>query len=311
MTAGSNPWQTDLNCHFVFLNFELTIMDLSVIIVSWKVKDKLRENLHALFSSSRAISFEIFVVDNNSADGTVEMVKNEFPEVNLIANSDNFGFAKANNQAIKEAKGDFILLLNPDMKIYPDTLSKMLGWMRANPQASVAGCHLVNEKGETIKQVRRFPAILDQLAIVLKLPHLFPKILDSYIVADFDYTKPAKVDSIRGGFFMIKRETIEKIGLLDERFFLWFEEVDYCRRVRESVGEVWYNPAAACLDYVGQSFKQVKRGRAQRYFRDSMLKYFKKWHPAGEYWLLKLVWPFGLFIALVLEKAGYKSKAKT
>ncbi|MFA4818175.1 MAG: glycosyltransferase family 2 protein [Parcubacteria group bacterium] len=286
-------------------------MDLSIIIVSWKVKDKLWENLQALFASSRAISFEVFVVDNNSGDGTVEMVKNEFKNVNLIANPDNFGFAKANNQAIKEVKGDYVLLLNPDMKIFPDSLVNMLEWMKQNPRASVAGCHLINEKGETIKHVRRFPTVRNQLAIIFKLPHLFPKILDSYIVVDFDYGAPVKVDSVRGGFFMIKRETINKVGLLDERYFLWFEEVDFCLRVKESGGEVWYTPAAECIDYVGQSFKQVKRGTTQRYFRDSMLKYFKKWHPVWQYWLLCCAWPIGLFIALVLEKAGYKSKAKT
>ena len=296
-------------------------MDLSIIIVSWKVKDRLRENLTALFASfrplrlsaseARAISFEVFVVDNNSADGTVEMVNQEFPQVTLIANQENAGFAKANNQAIKLAKGNFILLLNPDMKIYPDSLVKMIEWMRTNPQASLAGCHLIDEKGETIKHVRRFPTIWNQLAIILKLPHLLPKILDHYIISDFDYQKAAKVDSIRGGFFLICKETIQKVGLLDERFFVWFEEVDYCRRVLEEGGEVWYTPAAECMDYVGQSFKQINRGLAQKYFRDSMLKYFKKWQPAWQYRFLESVWPIGLLIALVLEKIGYKSKAKT
>jgi hypothetical protein len=286
-------------------------MDLSIIIVSWKVKDRLRENLTALFASSRAIGFEVFVVDNDSGDGTPEMVEREFPEVKLIANTENLGFAKANNQAIGEAKGDFVLLLNPDMKIKADTFVKMVEWMRANSQAGVAGCHLVDERGETIRHIRRFPRVWNQLAIVLKLPHIFPKILDHYIVADFDYGKPAKVDSVRGGFFMMRKETIRQVGSLDERFFLWFEEVDYCRRVKESGGGVWYTPAAECVDYVGQSFKQVKRGTTQKYFRDSMLKYFKKWHPTWQYWLLKFAWPIGLLVALILEKAGYKSKAKT
>lgn len=286
-------------------------MDISIIIVSWKVKDRLKENLAALFASSREISFEVFVVDNDSGDGTAEMVKAEFPEVRLIANDENLGFASANNQAIRQARGEFVLLLNPDMRIRPDTLRNMVDWMRANPQASVAGCHLVRETGETIRQIRRFPTVWDQLAIVLKLPHLLPKILDRYIVADFDYAKPVKVDSIRGGFFMMRRETLEKVGLLDERFFLWFEEVDYCRRIKEAGGEVWYTPAAECLDYVGQSFRQVRRSAAQKYFRDSMLKYFRKWQPAWQYWLLKLAWPIGILLALILEKAGVTSRART
>jgi len=288
-------------------------MDLSIVIVSWNVRERLRENLAALFSSSREVSFEVFVVDNNSADGTVEMVRQEFADVRVIANQENLGFAKANNQALRLCSGraEFILLLNPDMRVEPDTLQKMIEWMRANPQASVAGCHLLNEQGETIKHVRRFPTVWDQLAIVLKLPHLLPSLLDKYIIADFDYEKAAKVDSIRGGFFMLRRETLENIGLLDERFFLWFEEVDYCKRVKAAGGEVWYTPDARCVDHVGQSFKQVRRGTAQSYFRDSMLKYFKKWHPAWQYRLLWLAWPFGWLIALISEIIGYQKRART
>ena len=302
-------------------------IDLSIIIISWNVKDKLRENLKAIFRSEGNLSFEVFVVDNNSSDGSAEMVKNEFPEIHpvksnevdakqfngvkLIANKDNLGFAKANNQAIKQAKGDFILLLNPDMKVFPDTLVNMINWMRENKQASVAGCHLVDERRNTVKHVRKFPRLRDQSAIALKLPHIFSKVIDDYLRVDFDYSKPKKVNSIRGGFFMIKKEIIEKIGMLDERFFLWFEEVDYCRRVKNSGGQVWYTPAAKCVDYVGQSFSQIKRVTAQKYFRDSMLKYFKKWHPGRQYYILKTAWPIGLVISYMGEKLKLKIKAKT
>lgn len=295
-------------------------MDLSIIIVSWNVKEKLRENLLALFKSEGDVSFEIFVVDNNSHDGTAEMVKNEFSfnGVKLIANAENLGFAKANNQAIKQARGEFILLLNPDMRVVlPDTLSNMVKWMRENKQASVAGCRLIDEQGNTIKHVRKFPTVWDQLAIVLKLPHIFPNVLDKYLRVDFDYSKDAKVDSVRGGFFMLRRTSPrpsprEGEGeLLDERYFLWFEEVDFCRQVYEKKGEVWHTPAAECVDYVGQSFKQLPRGKTQKYFRDSMLKYFKKWHPAWQYRLLKLVWPIGMLITRLGEKTHLKSKANT
>jgi GT2 family glycosyltransferase len=302
-------------------------MDLSVIIVSWNVQEKLKENLRALWQSQGDLRFEVFVVDNNSADATVEMVKKEFPQVKLITNDKNLGFAKANNQGIRQAQGDFILLLNPDMKVRPDTLINMIKWMKENKQAGVAGCHLVDKRGNTVKQVRRFPTVWDQLAIVLKLPHLFPKILNKYLRIDFDYSQPAKVDSIRGGFMMIRTspptpllirrgEVIppwrESRGeVLDERYFLWFEEVDFCCRIYKAGGEVWYTPAAQCLDYVGQSFKQLPRGKTQKYFRNSQLAYFKKWHPAWQYWVLKLTWPLGLFIAWLGDKLNLKSEAKT
>jgi len=286
-------------------------MDLSIIIISWNVKEKLKENLAALLKSAGGLSYEIFVVDNASADETAEMVRHDFPEVKLIVNKKNLGFAKANNQALKQATGRYVLLLNPDMKVFPDTLSKMLNWLDANHQAAVAGCKLVNEHGEIIKQVRCFPTLADQLAIVLKLPHLFPEVLNNYLRNDFNYEKSAAVDSIRGGFFMIRREIIEKIGLLDERFFLWFEEVDYCQRVKRAGLEVWYTNSAKCLDYIGQSFKQLNRGVAQKYFRDSMLKYFKKWRPGCEYVVLKLAWPIGLLIAKLGDVMKIKSKTRT
>lgn len=256
-------------------------------------------------------SFEVFVVDNNSADSSAEMVRNDFPQVKLIANKDNLGFSKANNQAIRKASGRYILLLNPDMKVFPETLDSMIGWMDNHSEAAVAGCKLISENGDLVRHVRRFPGFYDQLAIALKIPHLFPGILNNYLHFDFDYGQAAKVDSVRGGFFMIRSETIEKIGMLDERFFIWFEEVDYCKRVYKNGGEVWYTPAAECIDYVGQSFSQVKRGLTQKYFQESMLKYFEKWHPRWQYRLLKLLWPIGRLISVFAESVNIKSKAKT
>jgi len=279
-------------------------MDLSVVIVSWKVKDKLKDNLSALFKSQGDFKFEVFVVDNNSEDGSIEMITGDFPQVNLIANLDNRGFAAANNQAIKLAQGNFILLLNPDMQVESNTLINILDWAKINSQATVTGCKLVDGQGEIVKQVRRFPKFFDQLAITLKLPHVFPSIIDKYLYSNFDYTKETKVDSIRGAFFLVNREAYKKISggnlpLLDERYFIWFEEVDFCRSVYKLGGEVWYAPVASCRDYVGQSFKQVNRGQTQKYFSDSMIKYFQKWENGFETGILKIVWKV---ILVVLPK---------
>jgi hypothetical protein len=270
-------------------------MELSVIIVSWKVKEKLRTNLNALFNSQGDFKFEVFVIDNNSEDGSAEMIKKEFPQVVLIANDNNRGFAAANNQAIKKATGNFILLLNPDMQVAPDTLEKSLGWAEHNPQATVIGCKLISEDGKIIKQVRRFPKILDQLAVTLKLPHIFPAVINKYLCSDFNYEQAAKVDSIRGAFFLINCVNYEKISgqklpLLDERYFVWFEEVDFCREVHELGGEVWYTPVANCIDYVGQSFKQVKLSRKQQYVGDSLVKYFAKWEPKWQSRVFGIMW---------------------
>ena len=286
-------------------------MDLSIIMVPWNVRDLARENLKSIYKNTSNIEFEVFAVDNDSKDNTDEMIRNEFPQVKLIANNYNAGFARANNQAIKMAKGRYILLLNPDMRVLPGTLETMVKWMDEHPEAGVAGCHLINGDGETVPHVRRFPTVWDQLAIILKLPHLFPRILDKYLRRDFNYSKETEVDSIRGSFFMIRREIIDKIGELDERYFIWFEEVDYCRQVKNAGWKVMYTPAVQCVDYVGKSFAQVKRGVAQKYFRDSMLKYFKKWHLAWQYLILKIAWPLGMLFTYLGDILKLKSKIRT
>ncbi|NQU99126.1 MAG: glycosyltransferase family 2 protein [Parcubacteria group bacterium] len=286
-------------------------MDLSVIIVSWNVKDILRENLKSIYHSSSNIDYEVFVVDNNSVDGSAEMVRNEFPQVKLIANDENYGFARANNQAIKKSQGRYVLLYNPDMKCFEDSFEKMVKWMDEQKDVGVGGCRLIKEDGSDFQHVRRYPKLLDQLAVILKLPHIFPNILNKYLRSDFDYEKQAEVDSIRGSFFMIRREVIDKIGGLDERYFIWFEEVDYCRQVKNAGFKVMYTPVSKCIDLKGKSFDQVPRGKAQEYFKDSMLKYFKKWHSSWQYYLLKMAWPIGNLLARMGEKASLKSKAKT
>ena len=201
------------------------------------------------------------------------MVAREFPQANLVRNNANYGFGKANNQVIRNVDSKFILLLNPDIRVRPDTVQNIVYWLRHNPQASVAGCRLVAETGETIRHVRAWPRLADQLAIVLKLPHLLKGLLKNYIREDFDYARAARVDSVRGGFFLIARERVKNLKLFldstlpqfDERYFLWFEEVDYCRQIARAGGEVWYTPAAECIDLVGASFRQLPRGLAQRY----------------------------------------------
>lgn len=288
-------------------------MNLSIIIVSYNVKEKLKKNLEAIFSSQGDFSFEIFVVDNASIDESAEMVESFFPSVKLIKNENNLGFAKANNIAIEKAKGDFILLLNPDMQVFSETLINSLIFAKKNPQAVVSSCLLVDSDNKTIKHVRRFPKFFDQLAIILKLPHVFPNIVKSYLYLDFDYNTIQKVDSVRGSFFMINKKSFQKISslnlpLLDERYFIWFEEVDFCRQIYKMGGEVWYNPNAFCLDYVGQSFSLLKKGRAQKYFCDSMLKYFKKWHPTWQYYFLKMFWPLGKFLAIIFSIFSKKQR---
>ncbi len=251
------------------------MIDVSVITVSWNVGRHLEESLTALFKSE-GVSFEIFVVDNNSSDETMQRLAKYSDRVTALFNADNRGFAAANNQAISRARGRYVLLLNPDMKVAPDTLHSMVAWMDTYPKAGISGCKLVNEAGVVVPHVRRFPRLFDQLMIVLKIPHLMPRVLNNYLMTGFNYDVQAQVDSIRGSFFMI-RSNVLKTCRLDERFFVWFEEVDFCRQAMCAGWEVWYTPAATVIDKVGQSFKQISRFKAQRLFLKSMYTYFSKW----------------------------------
>lgn len=265
------------------------MLNLSIIIVSWNVRERLAECLQSVFANAGGLDLEVLVVDNASKDNTVEMVSKDFPQVKLIANTENLGFSKANNQAAKLANGRYILLLNPDMRVLSDTLPAMVKFMDDNPRTSVGGCHLVGETGETVAHIRHFPTFWDQAAIILKLPHLWPRLLDKYLMKSFDYNapQPQSVDSIRGSFFMVRREVWDRLGGLDERYFIWFEEVDFCRQVKQMGGEITYFSGVKCVDYIGQSFKQVDGYKKQKMFTDSLLKYFKKWHPEWQYWFLR------------------------
>lgn len=286
-------------------------MDFSIIIVSWNVKEALRINLQSILQSNQQATVEIIVIDNASKDGTVEMIQSEFPSVQIIANQTNVGFAKASNQGLKKAVGDYLILLNPDMKIFPETLGNIKQWLDKNPEADVTGIQLVDEQEKIVQHVRHFPTFFDQAVIILKLPHLFPRLLDSYLLRDFNYSGASQVDSIRGAFFVIRKSSLEKYGLLDERYFLWFEEVDYCRAVKQHGGQVWYTPEAVAIDYVGQSFSQLPRSTKQSYFRNSMLAYFKKWESPWQAQLLSIAWIFSDMIVWLGDIVQLKSRTKT
>lgn len=283
------------------------MMDLSIVTVGFQSRDFVRELLKSLFDARGDLSIEYFVI-NNSQDDLIEMVEKEFAgrcddrlKIYTIQNAENLGFARANNLGISRATGRYVLLLNPDMRLHADTLTNMVAWMDANPQAGIAGCKLLTQSGAIQPHVRRFPQVRDQLGILLKIPHVWQGFLNSYLMTDFNYDNEARVDSIRGSFFMIRRSVIEKIGGLDERFFIWFEEVDYCKQAAANNFEVWYTPAATCVDFVGRSFSLVGGLQKQKYFTRSMVQYFEKWHPERA-WIFRALRPIALAGAWVAEK---------
>ncbi len=251
--------------------------NLAVIIVSWNVKDAVLANLRSVFASSPMPELDVILVDNASADGTVEAVRSEFPQVRIIANKENLGFAKACNQGIDASGARHKLLLNPDMRVEPDALSKTVTYLDTHPDVAVLGPKLIGKDGKVMHHMRRFPSWSDQMVVVFKLQRIFPRIISRYMGEDLDVEKEQAVDTLRGSYFAINKTALEKIGKLDERFFIWFEEVDYCKRAQKAGMRVMYVPSVVAHDSVGQSF--AKRGTwwKRKQFLTSMLKYFLKW----------------------------------
>ena len=235
-----------------------SIMKLSIIIVNWNVKDLLKECLGSIFTFAPSTSFEIFVVDNASSDSSAEMVSVDFPNVTLITNTENRGFAYACNQAIRQSTGEYVLLLNPDCHLTEGTIDKTLHFLDSHPKAGIAGCHIINPDGSTQQSVRRFPTILSQLLMMFKIHHVLPNlpVFKKYFAADFDYSQTQEIDQPLGAAFFMRKKCLDEIGLLDERFFIWFEEVDLCKRAKDAGWEVWYDAESTVVHHGGQSFKQ-------------------------------------------------------
>lgn len=274
---------------------------LSIVIVSWNVRALLRANLQRLLSLPDAVTREIFVVDNDSHDGTAEMVRAEFSQVHLITNAWDAGFAGPNNQALRLARGEVVLLLNPDMLVEPGALDATYRILTQDRDVGVMGIRLMGQDGQPIGSVRRDPDIWSQLIILLKLPHLFPRINRRYLFSDFDYSRTQDVAHVRGSFFAFRRTLLETVGYLDERYHLWFEEVDYCKRVREAGLCIRYVAEVSAHDYVGKGFAQMKHLEKQRIFTESMLRFFRKWHPFWQYGVLAVLRPFALFASVLLD----------
>lgn len=275
-------------------------MDLSIIIVSFKVKDLLEECLSSIFAQNFNFNFEIIVFDNASQDGSAEMVKQKFPQVKLIASGKNLGFAAGNNLGLKISTGKHLLLLNPDTKFTDNSLNKLLAKSENNPEIGILGCNLLNANGSPQPSVRRFPRLTDHLLMMLKLHHLF--LLKKYLAVDFDYQKEAEVDQVMGAFMLIKRLVIDKIGLLDEKYYIWFEEVDYCLKAKKAGFKVVYSPESSIIHYGEQSFRQMLIFKQQWIYSKSRLRFLRLHGYGLDYLLILILTPASLLLSAVYFK---------
>ncbi|MBN1179166.1 MAG: glycosyltransferase family 2 protein [Anaerolineae bacterium] len=255
------------------------MVDLSVVIVNWNVRDLLRRCLDSVTRSwGTAAGIEVIIVDNASADGSVQMVAADFPYVRLIANADNRGFPAANNQGIAIAQGRYVLLLNPDTEVVDDALHTLVDFADAHPDVGVVGPQLLNPDGTVQPSRRRFPTLVTALFESTWLQPLAPRrLLERYYLLDRPDDATQDADWVDGAALMARREGIERVGSMDEGFFMYSEEMDWCRRFGEAGWRVVYLPTARIVHYRGKSSEQVVAAR-HIHFQTSKVRYFRKYH---------------------------------
>lgn len=267
--------------------------DVAIIIVSWNVRRPLQDCLESIFRlPSNEKPHQVIVVDNASIDGTVDMLQRHFSEVNVVANQSNVGFASANNQGIRLSGAPAILLLNPDTILHPGSLPRMLQAFAAHAKAGIVAPKLLNADGTVQPSVRRLPTATALIAIALKFRHVWKNFapLRKYMATDLDENVEQAVGQVMGAAFLIRREVIKAIGLLDENFYVWFEEVDYCKRAADVGWETWYIPSSTVTHLGGESFKQQPNLQRQRQWQKSVQRYAQKHFT---YWQRLLLWKAG------------------
>ncbi len=261
-------------------------MHLSIIIVAFRNKEKLRVTLRSIFDSKIERSFEVIVVDNDSQDGTAEMVRTEFPQVKLIENQ-NTGFSKANNLGISHAAGKFVLLLNPDTELKPNTLHECLIQMETREDIGVITPKLVKADGKLDLASRRsFPSPFNSLMRISGLSKIFKnnKFVAKYNLTYLPEDQETEVDSVSGAFLMTRRSILNQVGLLDEDFFMYGEDIDLCYRIKHAGYRVVYYPKVTAYHYKGSSSSKVST-KALYAFHQAMWIFFVK-HYIRSYWLL-------------------------
>ena len=273
-------------------------MDLSVIIVSYNVKYFLAMCLCSVRDAIRNINCEIFVVDNNSSDGSCEMIKKDFPGVKLISNRENRGFSAANNQAIKKAGGKYILLLNPDTIIGEDTLSQCIRFMDDHPDAGAAGVMMINGNGKYLPESKRaIPLPETAFWKISGLYRLFPASprINRYYLGHLNAGDTNRIDIVSGAFMFIRGKAVSETGLLDEDYFMYGEDIDYSYRLLGRGYGNYYFPDARIIHFKGESTKKEEMDFVIRFY-DAMLIFVQKHFSSKT--LRKMVFPISIAIRL-------------
>ncbi len=244
-------------------------LQLSIIIVNYNVRDFLHQSLRSLDRALTGIKSEIIVVDNASADGSIEMLRARFPGIRIIANSENLGFAQANNQALRVARGEFCLLINPDTVVQEDTLRVMFEFFKENPDAGLAGCKILNPDGSFQLACRRsFPTPWVAFTKLFGLAALMPrsKVFGKYNLTYRNPEQTYEVDAVSGSFMMIRRAAYQQVGGLDEDFFMYGEDLDWCYRIQHAGWKIFYVHTTSIIHYKGESTRRSSLNEIRTFY---------------------------------------------
>jgi len=275
-------------------------IDLSICIVTYQARDYLETCLKSIREHTKILNFEIVIVDNGSQDGTVEMVRQSTPEAILIRNHDNLGFTRPANQAMQAAKGDFILLINPDTLIFPKAFELMVTFLEENPEIGIVGPKVLNADGTLQIPCRRSEARpWDVITYFLGLAERFPqdKRFSGYTQGYLDENKTHEVQGVSGSCMLIRKAVLDQIGYFDERFFAYQEDADFCIRAREAGWKIYYYPTAKITHFGGQGGSSVQPYRSIWAWHKSYYQYYRK-HFARDYFF---IFNWFYYLAMVLK----------
>jgi GT2 family glycosyltransferase len=259
-------------------------MDISIIIVNWNTRDLLQSCLESILKTIHDISYEIICVDNASRDGSVAMLQDKYREVRLIQNEKNRGFGAANNQAMRIMTGRYALLLNSDTVLTENAVRELYAFMETHPSAAMACGQLLNADGGKQNSVASFPNLLTLLTNTSLLEYLFP---NRYPSKRYNHDKPIEVDSCIGACLLVRKKAIDDVGMLDERYFFFFEETDWAYQMKEAGWNVFHVPAAFIYHLQGQSIGRDIQSRIE--FYRSRYQFFRKWKSRPYYILVRFV----------------------
>ena len=281
---------------------------LSIIIVNYNTKEILKNCLNSVFEKIKDINFEVWVVDNASTDSSLEMVTKEFPEVKIISNNENLGFAKANNKAIKEARGKYILLLNPDTILLDENFKKLIDFMEKYSDVGACGPLILNKDGSIQRQCKRgFPTFWNAFGYYSGLWKLFSqnqwwrKIFGGYFVLDKPDDKICEVDQLSGAAMIVRREVIEKVGLMCEDYIMYWDDTDWCFRIKKNGWNIYYVPLTKIIHYGGVGGTQINVLKNLWYFHRGACLFYKKYLSSDYFFLINFLYYTGVWFAFCLK----------